>query len=149
MLLFLYIKCNVVNMKKDMKFKKYTFWFSFKILYLFCLFTEDVVNAVLLKLHLELCHSRYNPSALNVNPDTNSSAVNVKPTDTILLALNVNTDTSIAVKQALSRQYQISRHNLSSYVSIRTKLQYCNQRRVSINWCISSSYTYLQYNADI
>ena len=123
MLMFFYIKCNVVNMKKDMKFKKYTFWFSFKIVYLFCLFTKivylfclftkivylfclftkDVVNAVLLKLHLELCQSRYNPSAINVNPDTNSSAVNVKPTDTILLALNVNTATSVTVKQALSQ----------------------------------------------
>jgi len=37
-----------------------------------------------------------------------------------LLALNVNTDTSIAIKQALIDQCQSSRHDLSLYVSMRT-----------------------------
>ena len=48
-----------------------------------------LVNAVLLKLRPELYQSRYNASAINVNQDTNSSAINVKPMDAILLALNV------------------------------------------------------------
>ena len=42
-----------------------------------------VVNTVLCP---ELFQSRYNPSAINVNQDTNSSAINVKPMYTILSA---------------------------------------------------------------
>ena len=42
-----------------------------------------------------------NPQAINVKQDTNSSAINVKPMDTILSALNVYTDTSIAIPNKL------------------------------------------------
>jgi len=48
-----------------------------------------------------------------------------------LLALNVNTDTSVAIKQALIDQCQSSRHDLSLYVSTRTigsECQYGHKR---------------------
>ena len=63
----------------------------------------SVVNAVLLKLRPDLYQSRYNPSAINGNQDTNSSAINVKPMYTILSVLNVTQDTSVAIKHVLNR----------------------------------------------
>ena len=48
------------------------------------------VNSVLLKLRPELYQSRYNPSAINVNQDTNSSAINnAKSMDKTVSALNL------------------------------------------------------------
>jgi len=41
---------------------------------------------------------------------------------TILSAQNVNTDTSVAKNKLLIDQCQISRHNLSSYAPMRTKI---------------------------
>ena len=48
-----------------------------------------VVNVLLLKLRPELYQSRYNPLPINVNQDTNSSVITVKPKDTISSTLNV------------------------------------------------------------
>ena len=71
-----------------------------------CSRITNVVNAVLLKLCLELYQSRYNPSAINVNQDTNSSAINVKPMNTILSALNVT--------QGHKRSYQTSSESINA-----------------------------------
>ena len=49
----------------------------------------DVVNAVLSKFRPELYQSKYNLSVINVNHDTNTTVINVKPMGTILSALNV------------------------------------------------------------
>ena len=46
---------------------------------------------------------------------------------TILSAQNVNTDTSVAKNKLLIDQCQISRHNLSSYVSKRTNSSECHK----------------------
>jgi len=103
----------------------------------------------------------YDPSAINVDQDTNTLtlAINVKPMDTILSALNVNTDTSVAIKQTLIR----SMPNLKA----RSQLVCFNENQITLNTVIKveflfqliylqisicyilSSYMYLQYYVDI
>ena len=60
---------------------------------------ESVVNAVLLKLCLELYQSRYNPSVMNINKDTIHMATTSKLSTplslgVISLTINVNMDTN-------------------------------------------------------
>ena len=61
----------------------------FHIFYQIQVSRVPVVNAVLLKLRPELYQFRYNSSAINVNQDTNSSAINDKPMSMIFSTLNV------------------------------------------------------------
>ena len=50
--------------------------------------------------------------AINVIQETYSSAIDAKPMDTILSALDGNMDTTVAIKQALGDQCQIIGHVL-------------------------------------